>query len=96
MNMQHSVRHASSFLVLAAGRGIKVHIPAEADLLKTRFLYGYQEAEEQAWLKKCDNMTKTMGEKEAKLRQEIEIKQAQLHQYTGAKMAVKELNKIWQ
>jgi hypothetical protein len=31
------------FLGLARGRGIKVHIPAESRLLKTKYLYGYQE-----------------------------------------------------
>jgi len=33
------------FLGLARGRGIKVHIPEESQLLKTKYLYGYQEEE---------------------------------------------------
>lgn len=83
------------FLGLALGKGIKVHIPAEADLLKSRFLYGFQEPEIQAWNKKCMNISKSMAEKRAKLEGESRMKEAQINQYIGAQQAIKELNKIW-
>ena len=47
------------FLGIAMGRGIKVHIPDQADLLKTRFLYGFQEPEELAWKRKTKSTKKT-------------------------------------
>lgn len=90
------------FLGVAVGRGIVVHIPSEADLLKTRFLYGFQEPQKTAWDKKLKMMEQTMKEKEARIngeinhfQNEITLRKNQLQQYTGAKHALAESNKIW-
>lgn len=83
------------FLGIAAGLGIKVFIPDQADLLKTRFLYGFQEPEQAAWKKKVANIRATMAAKKKKIEDEIKVKEAQLHQYIGASQAVTELDKIW-
>ena len=94
------------FLGVAVGMGIKVYIPPEADLMKTRFLYGFQEPQERAWTKKVNMMMQTTKEKRARIEKEIkdiknrmehEIKfrEAQLHQYAGAELALKESDKIW-
>lgn len=83
------------FLGLALGRGIKIYLPPECDLLKTRFLYGFEEQQEQAWKKKCKMIMNTMREKRAKLENEMRMKEAQVQQYIGAEQALKETNRIW-
>ena len=90
------------FLGVAAGRGIKIHVPAEADLLKTRFLYGFQEPKQLAWDKKLKMMRSTIAEKEARVQKDIDVHtqqinllKNQLQQYAGAKHALTETDKIW-
>jgi len=90
------------FLGVAVGRGIKVYIPAEADLLKTRFLYGFEEAKKTAWEKKQDIIHQTMEEKRQKKLQEIafheqaiKLANNEVQQYLGAAHALKETRKIW-
>jgi hypothetical protein len=83
------------FLGIAAGRGIKIHIPDQADLLKTRFLYGFQEPEEFAWKKKCKTILNSITQKKLKIENDLKINEAKLNQYIGAKQAVLELDKIW-
>lgn len=90
------------FLGVAVGRGIKVNIPNEADLLKTRFLYGFQEPQKKAWDEKLKMMKQTMKEKKARItgeidhfRKEIQFRENQIQQYLGAEHALIESNKIW-
>lgn len=90
------------FLGVAVGLGIKVHVPPEADLLKTRFLYGFQEQKKSAWDKKIKMMNQTIKEKKARIegeigefKKQIQIREAQMHQYVGAEHALKESDKIW-
>ena len=94
------------FLGIAVGMGIKVYIPPEADLLKTRFLYGFQEPELRAWNKKVKMMLQTTKEKKTRIDKEIQdirsrmtheinVREAQIQQYLGAEMALKESDKIW-
>ena len=51
------------WLGIAVGRGIKLYLPNESDLLKTRFLYGFQEDEEAAFNRKCVASVKMMNER---------------------------------
>lgn len=90
------------FLGLAAGRGIKIYVPSEADLLKTRFLYGFQEPKKLAWDKKLKMMKATISEKEVRIQNDIsnhqkqvELLKNQLQQFAGAKHALTETDKIW-
>ena len=45
VNTEYSHQRPSCeyFLGIARGRGIKIHIPKESDLLKSNFLYGYEQ-----------------------------------------------------
>lgn len=83
------------FLGIAKGMGIKIYIPDEADLLKTRYLYGFDERKLVAWENKCLHMTKHMEQKVHKLNQEIEIATRKKEQFVGAILSAKELQKIW-
>ncbi len=53
------------FLGIAKGKGIRLYIPYQSDLLKSRFLYGFQEDEEIAFNKKCESSVKMMRERHA-------------------------------
>ena len=83
------------FLGLAQGMGIKTYIPDTADLLKVRFLYGFDEPKETKWEKKCKSILKMMNTKRAKEEQISKIAESKIQQYIGAEQAIKELSKIW-
>lgn len=79
------------WLGVAAGRGIKIHVPDEADLLKAKFLYGYEEKEQRIFENKMHNILKDL---ENKKKQAIEQKaQWGLNeaQYAGAIQGIKEM-----
>jgi len=83
------------FLGIAKGLGIETHVCKTSDLLKTRFLYGFQEKEMDNWRKKVvelkTSMTRRMNEAQGK----IEKAKQEFWQYTGAIQATRELDKIW-
>lgn len=82
-------------LGIAAGLGISLTIPPQADLLKTRFLYGFQEREQVAWEAKIQGIMDGMSARKAKAMSQLEISQRQVQQYIGAEEAVKEVSRIW-
>lgn len=83
------------FLGIAAGLGIKITIPEQADLLKTRFLYGFEEREQCAWEAKITQMLEAMEGRKAKALQQFEVANKQIQQYVGAIEAVRETQRIW-
>ncbi len=83
------------FLGVAAGLGIKVTIPDEADLLKTRFMYGFEERKRSAWAKKTAKLEQTLANKQAAIKTQLDQLTAQYHQYLGCRQGVSEMNKIW-
>jgi len=83
------------WLGVAIGRGIKVHIPVEADLLKVQFLYGYEDAEKDRFRKKVKHM---IGNVEIKMNTSKEQKEVNANNemlYLGASKALKELMMSW-
>ncbi len=84
------------FLGLAIGRGINVILPPECDLLKTRFLYGWNEPERTAWDQKIDNMLKTLNVRMNEAGQKESFARSQREQYIGAIQAAKELRRVWE
>lgn len=77
------------------GTGKKLYIPETADLLKTRYLYGFQEKEAAAWTKKLralkvENVQKT----QAAAQREEQAKQERFYR-EGIAQAYRELDKIW-
>lgn len=83
------------FLGIAAGLGIAITIPPQADLLKTKFLYGFQEQEAAAWEEKVVSILNNMAERKAKAASRMNHLQTQVQQYIGAEQAIKELQRIW-
>lgn len=84
------------FLGVAAGMGKKIYIPAEADLLKTRFLYGFQETENFAWTKKMRSLRAGVQKKRLKAENKMKQAEAHMHQFIGAEQMVEEAIKIWE
>jgi hypothetical protein len=83
------------FLGVAAGLGIAITIPPQADLLKTRFLYGFQEMEAQAWEEKMLSMMKAMQQRRVAAEAKRDKMHTQVMQYTGAEEALREVQRIW-
>lgn len=83
------------FLGIAAGLGIPITIPPEADLLKTRFLYGFQEKEQTVWDDKVNSVLTAMQKRKSDAMQKFEMSRKQIDQYLGAEQAVRELQRIW-
>ena len=83
------------YLGLARGLGIKVTIPDESDLLKTKFLYAFQEKEKDAWKKKLGNILGSLEAQINKAQNNLNIHNVKLNQAIGAKQAILESEKIW-
>jgi len=83
------------FLGIAAGLGIKLTIPKQADLLKTRFMYGFEEREQAEYEAKLANMLTAIQTRKAKALSQYELAQKQVNQYVGAEEAVREITRVW-
>ena len=83
------------FIGLARGMGIKVIVPNTSDLLKTRFLYGFQEPQEKAFNAKLNRLKQTIMQKKAEAAEKKNQALAQENQYIGAEHAVDEITRIW-
>lgn len=80
---------------IAKGMGIKIYVPPTADLLKTRFLYAFEEKDSDSWTKKTQGMIKNMQDRQTTAQQKMQIAHDQMQQYVGAIAAIKEIDKIW-
>jgi hypothetical protein len=83
------------FLGVAVGRGVKIWIPDAADLLKNRFLYGFQEREALPYENKLMHVKSTLERKRAEAMKQKAFLQKQEDQYIGAMLAMDETYKIW-
>jgi len=81
------------FLGLARGRGIKVYVPPESMLLKTKYLYGFQGKEEDAYVKQLTIRKEQLMQKYDRAAAEEENRRDIKNQYFGAIRAVEELMK---
>lgn len=83
------------YIGIAVGMGIKVFVPDEADILKTRFLYGFEEQKENQFSKKLANIRKAMQMRMNTAAEGQAHAARQKEQYIGAIAAVKEIEAIW-
>lgn len=81
------------WLGMCLGRGVTIEIPAESDLLKIRYLYGYQELEKSKWIKKKENTARALSDRMNKAAQQEQFAAIQKQQYIGALEMLKEMNK---
>lgn len=83
------------FLGIAAGMGVRLTIPEQSDLLKTRFLYGFEEREQVAWEKKIHQMISAMENRKQKAIAKHAAEEQKIQQYVGAIEAVREVERVW-
>ena len=83
------------YIGIAVGRGIRVILPTESDLLKTRFVYGYDDEIKSAWELKLDKTIKEMQQRRFQSDTTIRNQQSVSDKYEGAITALMEMHKTW-
>jgi hypothetical protein len=83
------------FIGIAQGRGIKVTIPPDCELLKTDFLYGFEQEQLERWnarmVAREADLVKKINELDAQMAQATEARA----QYRGALQDTQHLRKNW-
>ncbi len=92
MNQRPSVEF---FIGILVGMGKKVYIPDEADLCKSRFLYGYEEKFTEQFNAKVNKTYGQMGVRYQKAVQESKVQELKAAEYRGAMGFAQEYQKIW-
>ena len=83
------------YLGIAKGRRIEVKIPASADLLKSRFIYGFEKEKIAAWKHKVQKTIVEMRKRKADSDNIIRQQQSVSDKYEGAITAVTEMDSRW-
>jgi hypothetical protein len=83
------------FIGVAWGKGIKVYVPSEADLLKTRYLYGYQDEERSAFRAKMKARIADLRAKHAHHARIVDENRAAMEQFSGAIQDAEHILKNW-
>jgi hypothetical protein len=82
------------FIGIAEGRGVTVDIPDESDLLKTNFLYSFEEHKEDEFIAKCRELTHSMAQRRQKAEHDAAMANQKVQQYIGAESCANEIMKI--
>lgn len=93
---QHQRPSCEYFIGIARGLGINVIVPDEADLLKTRFLYGFEQQKEDAFSKKVKHAILSMQKRRQQAYMQKEMFTKQVEQYIGGELGLSEMLKIWE
>lgn len=83
------------FVGLAKGLGINVILPDAADLMKNRFLYGFEEQKEDRFQKKIKHTIAAMQTRRQQAIMQRDLASKQVEQYTGSEVGLSEMLKIW-
>ena len=84
------------YLGIAKGRGIELYLPPQSDLLKTRFVYGYEEEIKSAWELKLEKTVAGMMERKTQSDAVIRNQKSVSDKYEGAVQALLEMQRTWQ
>lgn len=77
------------------GKGINFYIPIESDLLKTPFMYGFEDEKMDAMRAKLLTRKQTMEQKKAEYQQQIDQATAFMNTYNGALQDIDYMLKAW-
>jgi hypothetical protein len=83
------------WLGVAAGLGVTIHIPEQADLLKCRFIYGFEEKQQDEFKSKLEKLRIDMKTKRLETEKRNQVDAASIQQYIGAESVMGEIQKIW-
>ena len=101
VNMSHDSEYAQQrpscewAVGLAQGRGINVWIPMESDLMKTNYLYGFEEEQANAFDAKLASRKKELQDRLNGLDAQMNNLNAAREQHRGALQDAEHLHKIW-
>lgn len=91
----HQKPSCEYFIGLAVGLGKKVFVPPQCDLLKARFMYGFQETVQDNFEAKLKNMRENLGRQINDVAARIEHDNRKREQLIGADGAIGEILKAW-
>lgn len=77
------------------GKGVNFYLPAESDLLKTLFLYGFEDEKKHAFIAKLLARQQEMEQKKAEYQAQIDQAKAYMNTYDGALQDVNYMLKSW-
>ena len=83
------------YIGIAKGRGINIYMPAECDLLKSRFIYGYEDEKKHAFQLKLKKTISEMQQRKLQCEHTIRDQQSVADKYEGAVTALLEMDKTW-
>lgn len=84
------------FIGIGRGLGIDIYVPDEADLLKTRYLYAFEEQKEDAFQKKINHTMLSLQQRRNQATIQRDHLGRQVEQYIGAELTMTEMSKIWE
>jgi hypothetical protein len=99
VNMANEIEYSSQrpsceyFIGLARGLGIEVYVPPESDLLKSMYLYGFEDGELSIMSAKMDAFIKEQDQRAGAMNGQINQAAATLNQAIGAKHAAEYFKK---
>lgn len=77
------------------GKGINFYLPIESDLLKTPFIYGFEDEKMDAMRAKLLTRKQTMEQKKAEFQQQVDQATAFMNTYNGALQDINYMLKSW-
>ena len=83
------------FLGLARGMGIDVYVPETSTLLKSMYLYGYEDRKVDNFLADCNRRTQFMMSQRAAALELLEKNRQTVANYDGALEDLKHVKKVW-
>ena len=84
------------YVGIAKGMGIEIVMPVEADLLKSRHLYGFEEEKEEKFKRKLAQMIDSLEQRKKAAEDEVRRCEQIAWQYDGAMEATKEIETLWE
>jgi hypothetical protein len=82
------------FLGIAVGRGIKIHLPKTSDLLKVRWMYGYEDEIQSSWDARVNEIYGGITGRLTQAQQQERQAHEAVLQYLGAQDAIRTLKRI--
>ena len=83
------------FLGIAQGLGIQIVLPDACDLLKTKYLYGFEDEKREKWDNKVDKTKNYCESKVQECMQQMQQVRDTLNQYKGAAQMLQDIKKVW-
>lgn len=84
------------WLGVAVGKGIIIHVPNQADLLKARFLYAYEDERKDPFMRKLEQVRADLNTKRLNAEEQEKYWREMKMQFIGADGGIKEMIASWE